>query len=262
MERRNKFLTANRFTGLILLVVGGVLLLRQFGYPLPAWLISWEMILIVVGLVIGIRHGFRDFSWLIMVVVGLVFLSDDIYPGIRLRQYAVPIIIITVGLLFVMSPKKMCGGNERFRRRMNKFGRPHGYQGPLGANQTEAVTAVPLDGNSTQENVLDITSIFAGIKKRVLSKQFKGGDITCVFGGAELNLMNADFTSPIVLDVTMIFGGTKLIMPPNWELRSEVTAIFGGVDDKRPQSSTEPEKTIILSGTLMFGGIEVNSFSL
>ena len=110
--------------------------------------------------------------------------------------------------------------------------------------------------------MLDITSIFAGIKKRVLSKQFKGGDITCVFGGAELNLMNADFKSPIVLDVTMIFGGTKLIMPPNWELRSEVTAIFGGVDDKRPQASTVPEKIIILSGTLMFGGIEVNSFSL
>lgn len=265
IQRKSKFLSANRWTGLVLLLVGGVLLLRQFGYPLPAWLISWEMIMIVVGLVIGIRHGFRDFSWLIMVVVGLVFLSDDIYPGIKLRQYAVPIIIITVGLLFMLSPKKMCGGNERFRRRMSKFGRPHGPIGPigpLGPHQTENVTAIPVDADTTQETVLDITSIFAGVKKRVLSKQFKGGDITCVFGGAELNLMNADFNSPIVLDVTMIFGGTKLIMPPNWELRSEVTAIFGGVDDKRPQASTVPEKVIILSGTLMFGGIEVNSFSL
>ena len=34
IQRRNKFLSANRWTGLILLVVGGVLLLRQFGYPL------------------------------------------------------------------------------------------------------------------------------------------------------------------------------------------------------------------------------------
>lgn len=253
VQRRNKFLSNNRWTGLILLLVGGVLLLRQFGYPLPGWLISWEMILIVVGLVIGIRHGFKDFSWLVMIVVGAVFLSDDVFPDIKLRQYAVPVIIITVGLLFVLSPKRMCGGHDRWkRRRMGRFGELHNLE----------AEPLPVEVDSTQETVLDITSIFAGIKKRVLSKQFKGGDITCVFGGAELNLMNADFTSPIVLDVTMIFGGTKLIIPPNWELRSEVTAIFGGVDDKRPQASGVPEKVIILSGTLMFGGIEVNSFSL
>lgn len=253
MQRRNKFLSNNRWTGLILLLVGAVLLLRQTGYPLPAWLISWEMILIVVGLVIGIRHGFKDFSWLVMILVGVVFISDDIYPDIKLKQYAVPIIIISVGLLFVLSPKRMCGGNERWRRRrMHRFGGPQ---------QLEAET-LPIEGEATQETELDITSIFAGVKKRVLSKQFKGGDITCVFGGAELNLMNADFVSPVMLDVTMIFGGTKLIIPPNWELRSEVTAIFGGVDDKRPQASGVPEKVIILTGTLMFGGIEVNSFSL
>lgn len=253
VQRRNKFLSNNRWTGLILLVVGGVLLLRQTGYPLPYWLISWEMILIVVGLVIGIRHGFKDFSWLIMILVGVVFLSDDVFPEIKLRQLAVPIIIITVGLLFVLSPKRMCGGHNRRRRDPLQLGELPKL-GPVDPFSTDADT--------TQETVLDITSIFAGIKKRVLSKQFKGGDITCVFGGAELNLMNADFTSPIVLDVTMIFGGTKLIMPPNWELRSEVTAIFGGVDDKRPQASGVPEKVVILSGTLMFGGIEVNSFSL
>ncbi|MBL7699196.1 MAG: hypothetical protein JNK79_13610 [Chitinophagaceae bacterium] len=253
MQRRNKFLSNNRWTGLILLLVGAVLLLRQVGYPLPGWLISWEMILIVVGLVIGVRHGFKDFSWLVMILVGVVFLSDDVFPEIKLKQYAVPIIIISVGLLFVLSPKKMCGGHERWRRRrMHRFGGPQ---------HLEAET-LPIESEATQETELDITSIFAGVKKRVLSKQFKGGDITCVFGGAELNLMNADFISPVMLDVTMIFGGTKLIIPPNWELRSEVTAIFGGVDDKRPQASGVPEKVIILTGTLMFGGIEVNSFSL
>ncbi len=121
----------------------------------------------------------------------------------------------------------------------------------------------PYDGDKSLETEIDIVSIFSGVKKRVLSKQFQGGDITCVFGGAEVNLTNADFISPIVLDVTMIFGGTKLIVPANWELRSEVAAIFGGIDDKRPQPSVSvPEKTIIVKGTLMFGGVEVNSFPL
>lgn len=253
VQRRQKFFSDNRWTGLILLLVGGVLLLRQSGYPLPHWLFSWEMILITVGLVIGIRHGFKDFSWLLMILVGLVFLSDDIFAGLKLRAYAIPIIIIGVGLLFFLSPKRMCGGHNRWKRRRQPF--------QLGEHTSRAEPP-GADTDSTQDTILDITSIFGAVKKRVLSKQFKGGDITCMFGGAELNLMNADFISPVVLDVTMIFGGTKLIIPPNWELRSEVTAIFGGVDDKRPQASGVPEKVVILSGTLMFGGIEVNSFSL
>jgi predicted membrane protein len=254
-NRRNKFLSNNRWAGLLFLIVGGVLLMRQTGYPFPSWLFSWEIILILIGLFIGIRHGFKDFSWLVMIIIGFVFLSDDIFPGIRIRQYAVPIIIIALGVLFILSPRRMCGGRGRYRR--HHFNRP----GELTSPESTEVLAAETD--ITQDTELDIVSIFAGIKKRIMSKQFQGGDIVCVFGGAELNLTNADFISPVALDVTMVFGGTKLIIPANWEVRSEVTAIFGGVDDKRPQpTSSIPEKTIILKGTLMFGGIEVNSFPL
>jgi predicted membrane protein len=115
--------------------------------------------------------------------------------------------------------------------------------------------------DKSQENVLDIVSIFSGIKKKVFSKQFKGGEVVCIFGGAEINLTNADFTSPVTLEIVQIFGGTKLIVPSNWEIRSEATAIFGGIDDKRPQmTNVIAEKTIILQGTIMFGGVDVNSF--
>ena len=252
---RGRLLNNNRWAGLLFLVVGGVLLLRQTGFPLPSWLFTWEMILITVGLFIGVRHGFRDFSWLIMVLVGVVFLSDNIWTDFPLRQYAVPIIIIALGLIFIFSPRGMCKGKGRFRK--------HYYQ-RLGDNPTAETTNVVTvqDGDTTQETTIDVVSIFAGIKKRVLSKQFAGGDIVCVFGGAEINLTNADFVSPVMLDLTMVFGGTKLIVPSNWEVRSEVAAIFGGVDDKRPQSSNViPEKTVVLNGTLMFGGVEINSFA-
>ena len=220
------------------------------------------MILILFGLFIGVKHGFKDFSWLIMILVGVVFLSDDIWPGIRLREFAIPIIIIALGLLFILSPKRMCSGRGRFRRHSQRA-TVDAFNAPLENSAVQSTDVITSDGSTTQETELDIVSIFAGVKKRVLSKQFRGGDIVCVFGGAEINLTNADFVSPVVLDVTMIFGGTKLIVPANWELRSEVAAIFGGVDDKRPQPTISvPEKTIILKGTLMFGGIEVNSFPL
>jgi predicted membrane protein len=253
IQNRNRFANSNRWTGLLFLVVGGVLLMKQTGYPFPAWLFTWPVVLMLFGLFMGVRHRFRDLSWLVMVTIGFVFLSDDIWPGVHLKQYAIPIVIIMLGVLFIFSPRRMCGGPGRFRRHMAN--RP-GFQQPEFTNEP-----VLKEVDATQDTALDVVSIFAGVKKRVLSKQFTGGDIVCVFGGAEINLTNADFISPVVLDLTMVFGGTKLIIPANWELRSEIAAIFGGVDDKRPQPAVGiPEKTIILKGTLMFGGVEVNSF--
>lgn len=114
---------------------------------------------------------------------------------------------------------------------------------------------------ATHEAYTDIVSIFSGVKKTILSKQFVGGEIVCVFGGAELNLTNADFNSPVVLDLVQIFGGTKLIVPANWEIRAEAATIFGGIEDKRRQPpNTLADKVLILKGSIIFGGVEVSSY--
>lgn len=264
--RASKTPNGKRWAGVVLLLVGGVLLLRQTGFPMPAWLFTWPMILIIFGLFIGAKHRFTDFSWLVFIFIGSVFLADEIYPDMHLKQYTIPIIIMAVGLLFMLSPRKNCNSRHPFRGRPRQRFR----DGEFGCHQDQSFSRpvedttsgfTAEDAKSGQDTILDITSIFAGIKKKVLSKQFQGGEITCVFGGAEINLLNADFNSPIIIDVTNIFGGTKLVIPSNWEVRSEVTAIFGSIDDKRSQTiNIVPGKTIILKGTIMFGGVEVNSF--
>lgn len=252
-KRRGRY--SNTLTGVLLLGIGGVLLLYQTGYPMPDWLFTWPMILILLGLFSGTRSGFRDFGWLIFILIGFIFLAEDIWPGFRIKQYALPVIIIFLGLIFLLVPKKMCKGGHRHRC------------GPPRLRQPMQVGALPLpaepvtEADVSMETTLDITSIFGGINKKVLSKQFQGGDVVCVFGGAEINLSNADFRSPITIDLVNIFGGTKIIVPANWEIRSEVTTIFGGIDDKRQQApNTVAEKTIILQGTLLFGGVEISSF--
>ena len=120
---------------------------------------------------------------------------------------------------------------------------------------------IPPDATSVREDILDVTSVFGGSKRIVLSKNFKGGEVVTVFGGSEINLTQADFVSPIKLEIVAIFGGSKLIVPANWEVRSEATAILGGVDDKRdPALSQNSGKLIILEGTAICGGIEIVSF--
>lgn len=114
----------------------------------------------------------------------------------------------------------------------------------------------------SQDDFVDSTSIFGGTNKIILSKNFKGGDLVNVFGGTELNLMQADFTNRAEVEMTNIFGGTKLIIPANWSLKSEATVIFGGIDDKRsmPSTAPDPNKVLVLRGTVIFGGIEIKSF--
>lgn len=242
-RQRERRLQGNALSGLLFLLAGGALLLRQFNFNLPHWLFTWPMIPLIVGLFIGIQTRFRDFSWLIVSGVGLFFIADDIFPGFDIGRFILPACLILIGLVVIFAPS-------------NKwFGRSSNGETSLDTNSIQ-----PDNPNLLKEDILEIVSVFANVKKMVYSKNFKGGEVIAVFGGADLNLSQADFTGPITIDLVQVFGAAKLIIPPHWELRSEAVAIFGGIEDKRPpQSITSPDKVLILQGTVLFGGIEVRS---
>jgi predicted membrane protein len=109
---------------------------------------------------------------------------------------------------------------------------------------------------------LAINAVLGGVKKLVMSKDFRGGEINSFMGGAELNFMQADIQQPIVLKIHNVFGGTKLVVPANWDIKNEVTAIFGGIDDKRSLNIgvPTPGKTMIIKGACIFGGIEISNY--
>ena len=239
----------NLWAGLLILAIGGVFLAREMGAMIPDWIFSWPMIVIVVGLFIGISNRFRDFGWLIVMAVGFYFLIDDIWVDFSFRRYVWPLTIIIIGLVVILLP---------FQRRRRKR-----FEGGEGSSvQVPGTVETEVAGEISTEDVLDVTAIFGGVKKNIYSKNFKGGEIVCIFGGTEINLAHADFPGKEVrIEAVQIFGGTKLIVPANWDVRSEAVAIFGGVEDKRPQPSVSvPEKTIILEGFAMFGGLEIRSF--
>jgi len=235
--------------GIVLLSIGGLLLARQLGAPLPDWLFTWPMILIAVGLYTGIKLRFRNPGWLIPTFVGVVFLIDKMFPAINLRPFVVPIVLIGVGILFMFRP-----------RRFLHFRGPGRWNPELVA-QAQSTGQIP-DAIADRSDFIDATSIFGAVKKIVLSKNFQGGDITNFMGGSEINLTQADFNGRIRIDTTNVFGGTKLIVPAHWDVQSQVVAVFGGVDDKRRTNGValDSTKVVVLDGTCFFGGIEISSF--
>jgi predicted membrane protein len=211
------------------------------------------MILIGVGIYSAFQHRFRGGAWLVFLLVGGIFLADKISEGLYLRPYLWPIIFIASGIFFILRPKSYSCRHQK----------------NTGFNDVEEYNYSLLHDNPGGEKgasdamntFFDVTAIFGGIKKNILSKNFKGGDVMAFMGGAEINLTQADFTGRVAIDSFIMFGGTKLIIPPDWDVQSDVVTIFGGVDDKRPPSTKhDTSKLIILDGTCLFGGIEIRSY--
>ena len=258
MEKSNNFRNTEGGRvagGLILVAVGAFLLLRNMGFYFPHWLFSWPMILILIGIYTGFKHQFRNNSWLIIMGVGVFFLVNNFIPSLNLEPMFWPLVIIGMGILFILKPQR------NFMTDIKKDIRSNQWKDVPGSSFQEAAdtAAMPVDGN----DFLVARSVFSGIKRNIMSKNFQGGNVSCIFGGAEFDFTQADFTGTAVLKLEMIFGGSKFIVPSNWTVQNEIEGVFHGVDDKRKfysEAASNPAKVLILKGSAVFGGVEITSY--
>lgn len=249
------------WAGLFLLTIGGVLLLDQMGFPFPDWLFSWHVLLIAIGLFLGFRHGFRGGAWWIMILIGSFFLVQDSFPGLPIHRFIWPAVLIGVGLLIIVRPHHPCNDQRWRTRHWEDWKKSKWYNEDW--KKSKWYNDVPANDEKSysSEDFVDSTSVFSGVHKKIVSKNFRGGDVTSIMGGTELDLSQADINGTVILDVTQIMGGTKIIVPAHWEIRTEVSAVFAGFEDKRQQPAvTNPDKILVLQGTSIFGGIELRNF--
>jgi len=252
-ERRERLMGSRRnrdgvATGFFLVVIGAGLLINKMYPEMPTWIFSWKTFLIVLGIFLGYKNRFRLGGWIAPIIVGMVFIIKEHFYTLPIANYIWPIALIAVGLVIVLRP--------RFEKKDNF----------ISSKGADTLNSNPNFGESdttwTNKDIIESTNIFSGSKKINISKNFKGGELTNVFGGSELNLSKADIQGRAVLEVTCIFGGTKLIVPADWSIQQEAVAIFGGIDDKRPVSNLQdnPSKILVLKGTVLMGGIDIRSY--
>lgn len=105
------------------------------------------------------------------------------------------------------------------------------------------------------------TAILSGFKRQVRTQALKGGELTAIFGGFELDLRPASMAEETVkMDVFILFGGGEIRVPEEWEVVIQASAIAGGIDDKKlVQGPPENRRRLILTGSILFGGIEVRN---
>ncbi|MGQ9620994.1 MAG: LiaF transmembrane domain-containing protein [Bacteroidales bacterium] len=250
METNNKFYNDQRpehwhnhqhlpygrvIIGVILVLAGFMLILRNTGiFPdyIDDVIFSWPMLLVAIGLIITIGSSGTKTAGIIIMAVGAFFLIPIVFrETFHVYNMFWPSIFIIIGIIFIFS---------RSRR-----WRPAGKISESG------------------EDVIDFIYIFSGGERQIVTSNFRGGKVTAVFGGAELDLTRSSLApGNNILEIACVFGGITIIVPDEWDVKIEVTPVLGGFGDERklrPGRVAEPGKQLVIKGAVVFGGGEIKS---
>jgi len=111
---------------------------------------------------------------------------------------------------------------------------------------------------SVEGTYVTALGIFGGSEKRA-SGLFTGADLTALFGGASLDLRDAEPEErPVHISTTAMFGGVEIVAPREWNVQLDVLPIFGGASDDRARSEDEHEDVdLVVTGFAAFGGVAI-----
>ncbi len=223
--------------GIILIIIGGLFLLNSLDivdFRVSRIIFSAPFILFIIGILIMVNSGKRALGG-ILAGVGFIWLLPRIFPDIDFGpNLFIPVILILLGVYMIIKHSQKKTENDSF-----------------------------ISDEFVKKDFIDDVSVFGGGNKIIRSDNFKGGSITAIFGGSEIDLTNcklADGTS--IIDIVAIFGGTTIIVPQNWDVQLNVTPLFGGFSNKSlkiPNLEVDKTRTLIIKGVAIFGGGEVKT---
>ncbi len=232
----------------VLFIIIGIFSLAGNFLPLPfhftRYLFSMPGLMMLFGVIILIKHKNSVGGIFLVAIGGYWFLSR--YADIPLRFYLMeywPILIIILGIYIILK-------RESHREFQNQ------------PNTDE--NADPNLNYKMNIDYIDEVAILGGGRKVLNTDNFKGGKITTLLGGVDVDLHEcalAEGTNTI--DLTVIFGGVDFVVPRDWKIIVNVTSIFGGFDDKRIidfNQIHESNKVLIIRGFVLFGGGNLKTY--
>jgi len=244
-SNENKHPNTNKKFAFGFLVILAGLLLLAFNFDLfPSdWkhiIFSWQMLLIAIG-IISVANSESRTPGIILILVGGFFLLPELFSfHIAFVKVFWPVLMIAIGVLIIV-------------RRGMHGPRHHHFQ----RNHT-------FSESTLDEGYINEANIFSGSKRRITHQEFKGGKVSNIFGGTEIDLSQARLAEGRVeLTIECIFGGVTLIVPSDWKVTLNVNSIMGGFVDKRTllREPSDPGRVLVVRGSSIFGGGEIKSYS-
>ena len=103
---------------------------------------------------------------------------------------------------------------------------------------------------------ISAVAVLAGIERRVTSSAFRGGELTAVLGGGQIDMREASPAGgQAVIDVFAVMGGLEIRVPDSWSIEVRATPVLGAIRDTRPPG-TGAGPRLIVRGMVFLGGVE------
>jgi hypothetical protein len=98
------------------------------------------------------------------------------------------------------------------------------------------------------------------LKRSHSAADFRGGSVTAVMGGVELDLRKAALTSGTVyLDVVAFWGGIEIKVPTGWTVDARVVPVMGGFENKVDSPSLAGGPRLVVRGHAIMGAVVIGS---
>ncbi|WP_087973862.1 LiaF transmembrane domain-containing protein [Oceanobacillus rekensis] len=211
--------------GLFFLLFGSGFLLHQadiidLGQLLSAW---WPLLLIIIGIIqlINRTHS-TAFPGFVFLLIGVFFFVNQWFD-LNLLSYLWPLIFIFIGIFIIFTRVKR-GSPSHTGESLNTF------------------------------------VLFSGAEIKSQSKNFQGGSVMTILGGAEIDLRGAVIAEGASLDFTSVLGGVSIIVPENVQVDISGVPILGGWEDKT-RNHRENEEVVVLKLNCLtiLGGAEIKN---
>jgi Cell wall-active antibiotics response 4TMS YvqF len=113
----------------------------------------------------------------------------------------------------------------------------------------------PSDTNA----LVNAVALLSGISRGNNSAAFRGGELTAVMGGCELDLRQAAIEGDAVIQVFAMWGGIEIRVPDDWTVVMRVTPLLGGVEDSTRPSQGASRHRLMVRGIALMGAVEVKN---
>ncbi len=215
--------------GIVLITLGVLLALNALNITdINVFFDGWWTLFIIVPCTVGLFTEREKTGNIIGIVIGVFLLlcCRGILNFSMLWKLLVPIIIVIIGLKML-------------------------FTGIFGNKASEIIDKIKENGGEAKVGC----ATFSGCNLNYDGELFEGAELSAVFGGVKCDLRNAIIEKDCAVKATAIFGGVDIFVPNNINVKVTSNSIFGGVSNKTAAHKDAP--TIYISGTCMFGGIEI-----
>jgi len=102
-------------------------------------------------------------------------------------------------------------------------------------------------------------AFMGSVARKVVTSDFKGGDIVAVMGGGDIDLRSAQMANAVAhLEVNLIMGGVNLFIPETWSVEYQGLPVMGSVED-RSKRPAEARGRLLISGVILMSSVIIRN---